>query len=313
MSFWHTTNPSAPISTAHPLVYADRLRIRHPGDSGFALGPHVDGGGVERWEPTGYGLGGVYDRIWAGDWKGYDPWDADARLPVQADLYNGAGACSMFRMFQGWLSMSTTGPGEGSLLVNPLLRPATAYFLLRPFFEARKGEQEGSGEEFLVPRNWTLRKEVGPELQGATPGCGQELTESLHPHLRLRDSMVHVPTVRPGDYVAWHCDTIHAVDQVHRGQSDSSVMYIPVCPMTKANVKYLVRQREAFLAGTPGPDFPGGKGEAEHVGRPGTEFLAEVGGTEGLRGMGLKRLVVGKDAGVGEKEVTEEANRILGY
>ena len=35
MSFWHSKHPAAPISTGHPVAYADRLRIRQPGDAGF--------------------------------------------------------------------------------------------------------------------------------------------------------------------------------------------------------------------------------------------------------------------------------------
>ncbi len=42
MSHWHSANKSAMISTKHPVSYADRLRIRQPGDAGFALGPHCD-------------------------------------------------------------------------------------------------------------------------------------------------------------------------------------------------------------------------------------------------------------------------------
>ena len=42
---------------------------------------------------------------------------------------------------------------------------------------------------------------------------------------------------------------IHAVDKFHAGETDSSVMYIPCCPLTEANAKYLVRQREAFADG----------------------------------------------------------------
>jgi hypothetical protein len=52
MSFWHPKDSSELISTEHPVSYADRLRIRQPGDAGFALGAHVDGGSVERWEPV---------------------------------------------------------------------------------------------------------------------------------------------------------------------------------------------------------------------------------------------------------------------
>ena len=94
--------------------------------------------------------------------------------------------------------------------------------------------------------------------------------------------MVHVPEVQPGDYVAWHCDTIHAVDQIHMGQNDSSVLYIPTCPLTELNAEYLRRQRAAFLEGTPAPDFPGGEGESRHIGRPSAEDVAKWNGVEGM-------------------------------
>lgn len=213
MSLWHTANPTTEISTFQPLTYADRVRIRQPGDAGFALGPHVDGGSVERWEPTGYGLGAVYDKIFQGNWEEYDPWESSCRIPVVSDLYEGGGACSMFRMFQGWLSMSKTGPGEGTLMVNPLLQLSTAYFLLRPFFvPVNQPKSLISGDysaEFLDADNWRLepRGEVTSDLQGASPGHAQELNQVLHPHLDLRRSMVHVPKISPGDYVAWHCDS----------------------------------------------------------------------------------------------------------
>lgn len=207
MSHWHSDDKSALISTSHPTAYADRLRIRQPGDAGFALGPHVDSGSCERWETNGYGKGGVYDAIWKGNWQGYDPWEASRRLPVVSDLYNGAGACSMFRMFQGWLSMSETNAGEGTLMVNPLLGKATAYFLLRPFFEPKKGPSEMPGSAFLDSNNWRMQEKPTPVLQGAVPSNCQELNNALHPHLDLEHTMVHVPLIKPGDYVAWHCDS----------------------------------------------------------------------------------------------------------
>lgn len=104
MEFWHSRDPNALVSSSHPTLYADRLRMRMPGDAKFALGPHVDGGSCERWEEEGYGKGGVYESIWKGQWEEYDPWESSKRLPVVSDLYQGVGACSMFRMFQGWLS-----------------------------------------------------------------------------------------------------------------------------------------------------------------------------------------------------------------
>ena len=102
--------------------------------------------------------------------------------------------------------MSTTGPGEGTLKVNPLLRKATAYFLLRPFFQPIRGSSD-TGLAFLDAENWQLEDQTTPVLQGAIPSNCQELDEALHPHLRLEDTMVHIPQVRPGDYVAWHCDS----------------------------------------------------------------------------------------------------------
>lgn len=212
MSHWYSADKSAGISTSHPVAYADRLRIRQPGDAGFALGPHIDGGSCERWEEDGYGKGGVYNDIFQGDWESYDPWESSCRLPVISDLYNGAGGCSMFRMFQGWLSMSTTGAGEGTLMVNPLFRKATAYVLLRPFFQPRRSQAD-IGSAFLDSNNWQPESETTSRLQGAIPSNCQELNDGLHPHLRLENTMVHVPEIRPGDYVAWHCDS---EQKIHR-------------------------------------------------------------------------------------------------
>lgn len=322
MEFWHSKDPNALVSGSHPTIYADRLRMRLPGDARFALGPHVDGGSCERWEPDGYGKGHVYDDIWKGNWEAYDPWESSSRLPVTSDLYQGVGACSMFRMFQGWLAMSNTGPFEGTLLVNPLLSRATAYFLLRPFFSPKTPIQNlpqnstaPFPETYLDPSNWRLDLSASNSwLQGATPGHGQELRHTLHPHLDLPNTMVHMPRVRPGDYVSWNCDTIHAVDAVHAGKTDSSVLYIPSCPLTVGNAAYLARQREAFLAGTPSPDFGGGKGESGHVGRPGVGDVGAVGGLEGLRAFGLEKWDAGAEGlGVGQRGVLERANEILGF
>ncbi|KAM0266142.1 hypothetical protein ACHAPA_007142 [Fusarium lateritium] len=303
---WHKSNPDSIISLDHPFSYADRLRIRQPGDASFALGPHIDGGSVERWEKEGYGRGGVYDRVLEGNYDEYDPWDASGRVDAVNNRYDGLGACSMFRMWQGWMSMSHTKPGEGTLLVNPLVKLSMAYVLLRPFFKAKEFSR---GREYLDEKNWEFMGEnMDSELQGATLGKGQELTDELHPHLELKRSMVHVPEIRPGDFVAWHCDTIHAVDKVHEGTTDSSVLYIPVCPVTEQNAEYMVRQRSAFKRGTPGPDFPGGAGESEHVGRPAEDVLDGP----GKKAMGLEGLAVEGSTG-GAREAVEKANALLGF
>ncbi|KAF1349441.1 DUF1479-domain-containing protein [Lizonia empirigonia] len=323
MSYWHSTNPHIPISTQHPISYADRLRMRLPGDAKFTLGPHVDGGSVERWDEKGYGLGKVYDSVWKGQWEDFDPWEASCRLPVKSDLHQGVGACSAFRMFQGWLSLSTCSAFEGTLLVNPLLAKATAYYLLRPFFSPKRGVEPGAqttseaitkSTDFLASDNWEMDSTPTPWVHGATPGHGQELSHLLHPHLELQKSMIHMPTVKPGDYVAWHCDTIHAVDKTHAGKTDSSVLYIPACPMTEDNANYLARQRENFVAGTPSPDFGGGIGESEHVGRVKAEDMQQLVGEDSCRAMGIQAWD-SDAAGLipGQRVILDRANKILGF
>lgn len=215
MSHWHSTetskvSSSAPplISISHPLAYADRLRIQQPDDTAIALGPHVDGGSCERWEPSGYGLGGVYDRIFEGRWEDYNPWEMTCRISIRSDLYNGAVSRSMYRMFQGWLAMSEIVGEEGHLKVCPMVREATAYMLLRPFFKPRRDVDDA---RYLDAENWTLEDPVSSALQGAVPAKCQEVNTRLHPHLGLEYSMVHMPRVRPGDYVAWHCDGIYSI------------------------------------------------------------------------------------------------------
>ncbi|KAL9617942.1 MAG: hypothetical protein Q9160_007308 [Pyrenula sp. 1 TL-2023] len=263
---WHSSDPLSQISTTHPLTYADRIRIRKPGDVKFTLGPHIDGGSLERWEDPEYSK--VYQSILNGRWEEYDAFDAKHRINANMDLYNGAGACSMFRFFQGWLSMTDTGPGEGTMRLCPLLRHATAYLILRPFFD---------------PLTSILG--LGATFPGSDPGACQEYNEETHPHLDLGTTMVSVPHVEPGDFVAWHCDTIHGVDKEHRGHGESSVLYIPTCPMTPRNIDSLMRQRTAAVRFSPPPDYPdaGGQGESGYVGAIDWEKLPE----DGLKAMGL--------------------------
>ncbi|KAH9906559.1 DUF1479-domain-containing protein [Xylariomycetidae sp. FL2044] len=305
MSVWHSSKDDALVSSNHPVAYADRFRVRTPGDTSLATGPHVDNGSVERWEPDGHGRAGTYAAIFQGRWEDYDPWDTSARLLATSDLYNSADSCSMFRMFQGWLSLSNIAPGCGSLLVLPMLQLSTAYLLLRPFFSPRFPPHRcPDAKTFLHPQNWNLNVSQTSVLHGAMPGYIQELSSALHPHLYLARTMVPVPHVAPGDYVLWHPDLVHATDPVHAGglmntppytppppvapTTDASVLYIPACPLTPTNALYLSRQRRAFLLGHSAPDFEnGGPGERDCLGRPGVQDVADAGGPEGLRSMGL--------------------------
>jgi hypothetical protein len=40
--------------------------------------------------------------------------------------------------------------------------------------------------------------------------------------MSLEKTMTSVPNVRPGDMVFWHCDLIHAVEEMHEGPGDSA-------------------------------------------------------------------------------------------
>lgn len=98
------------------------------------------------------------------------------------------------------------------------------------------------------------------------------------------------------------------------GKSDSSVMYIPVCPTTESNAEYLARQRETFLGSFPGPDFPGGKGESEHFGRPTVQYLSTNMQNEGLKAMGLEKLsTMDWEKTIRARKAVQKANEILGF
>lgn len=91
-------------------------------------------------------------------------------------------------------------------------------------------------------------------------------------------------------------------------------MYIPVCPVTEANARYVARQRDNFHAGVPAPDFPGGKGESEHSGRPTELYLKRHLKNEGLQAMGLEKLdTMGWEETVGGRNIVKRANALLGF
>lgn len=312
-AFSQTPPPELSVSLQNPLTYSDRLRIRLPGDSTFALGPHIDGGGVERWEdPTFRGCWSDILELKQGaiDWTSHDSWSlgpAAQRLGAKTDMYNGPGACSVFRPLQGWLSMSETKADEGTLRVLPLLTQSTAYIILRPFFKpVRPRSQFATQRDYLCADNWTFDLD-DPHFPGCTLGRNIELSNHTHPHLRLDDTMTSIPKVEPGDMALWHCDLVHAVEAQHRGApgKDSSVMYIPAIPLTRANFDYVRQQREAFEAGIPPSDFPGGEGESRHNGR-GTPV--DITSPIGRRAMALDAFATTSDMAEAERQLIELCN-----
>ncbi|KAK3300233.1 uncharacterized protein B0H64DRAFT_313784 [Chaetomium fimeti] len=338
MSVWQSKDENARVTTGFPISYADRMVLRrgYGLEDGFCA--RVDGGSVERWEPDGYGRAGTYKDIFQGQWEEYDPWESSTRLGVTSDLYHKAGACSIFRMFQGWLALDSIPPGPGSVQVCPHPRLATAYFLLRPFFSPQEGDQHHhqQQQEQQQQQPWTFNRPQNSILHGALPSYAQQITPSLHPHLQLDRSMLPVPHLEPGDYLVWHPDLIHAISPTAEGAAPTSptaYMYLPACPLTQTNALYLARQRKAFLQGHAGPDFDlvggggggggsgsggsiGGRGRSEEGGayvggRPGVGEVNEAGGEAGLRAMGLLAWDEEEADEDKEREVLAMANGIL--
>ncbi|KAI8877328.1 DUF1479-domain-containing protein [Backusella circina FSU 941] len=220
---WHATDDTI-IDLSKNLVYCDRLRIRSAGDASFALQEHIDSGSLERWQDPTYRK--CYTDIFNGNWENYDPYEATHRVNAKMDLYGSAGGCSVFRNFQGWVAMSHITPGGGTLRVCPLIKESTAYFMMKPLLRENLDKND---------------------YCGAFPGLSQYITATDHP--LIRDSMVSLPEMRPGDAIFWHCDQVHSVEHKNEMSTDSSVLYIPSVPMCSINSEYLAKQKEAFLEG----------------------------------------------------------------
>jgi hypothetical protein len=229
-------------------TYADRLRRRQPGDQTLGLSPHMDAGTVERWIDPGYQK--VYETIFAGDWRRYDPFDATHRLKT-LEIPSPA-VCSMFRTYQGWTALTRQGPRDGTLRLIPIAA-GIAYVLLR----ALQDDVEET------------------DLCGAAPG--RALGVSPEWHADLIAGLVSIPEVMPGDTVFWHTDICHAVADKHEGNEYASVIYIGSAPDCPKNRAYLPRQRDAFLAGRSAPDFAAMDFEVDFKGRATLADLTDLG------------------------------------
>jgi hypothetical protein len=76
--------------------------------------------------------------------------------------------------------------------------------------------------------------------------------------------------MEPGDAVFWHSDVVHAVEDEHKGQGYSNVIYIGATVGCAKNTAYLARQAPTFLEGRTPPDFAPDDFEVDFRGR-GTE------------------------------------------
>lgn len=266
-------------------------------DEEYTLPAHQDSGAIERWEDPMYRA--CYEKIFQGRWEEYDAWNADFRSNAKTDLYGTGESCSVFRSLQGWLSLSHTGTGEGTLRLVPNLKLSTAYLLLRPYFIL--DEQFDSS---------------APLFPGARPGSLQFFpTESLHPHLDLKRTMIGIPPVKPGDYVFWHCDLIHEVDKLHPGTRDSSVSYNACVPLCPYNVESLIGLRKSFQNVLPPDDFAKynhGELEAEHDDNGAK--VENILSLEGRRAMGFEKFDVDEEGiTTGQRRMRQYANEMLGF
>lgn len=236
------------------VTYADRVRRRVPGDTTLGLSPHMDAGTVERWIDPGYQA--VYERVFAGDWRAYDPFDGTHRL--ETEEIPSPAVASVFRTYQGWTALTRQGPSDGTLQLVPVVE-GISYVLLRAL-------QDDVAED---------------DLCGVAPGRALGVTEKWHPEMLA--AKISIPEVQPGDTVWWHTDICHAVADEHTGSEYASVIYIGSAPDCPKNRAYLPRQAKAFLEGRSAPDFAAMDFEVDFKGRAMINDLTDL----GRRQMGL--------------------------
>ncbi|PVU84905.1 hypothetical protein BB559_007315 [Furculomyces boomerangus] len=266
------------------LTYCDRLRIRKPNDESFVLREHIDGGSVERWEDSSYRK--CFSNILAGEWEKHDSYDVANRLDAKMQLYDAPGGCEMFRTFQGWLALSNSNSGCGSLRVCPLVKETTAAIIMRPLLQ-----------DILETSS----------MGGAYPGTQIDIDPVMLP--QVTDICVSIPDVSPGDAVFWHCDLVHAVDSKCLQSNDASVFYIPATPLCNINTSYVRRQRETFRLGLTPPDFPGNNAEKDFDDRAKPEDLSKL----GKLGMGFERIEPKHKLTKGAQAAVDKHNHVLNF
>ena len=210
----------------HELVYADRVRRREPGDSTLGLSPHCDAGSVERWIDKGYQA--VYEKIFADNFREYDPFDA-ANRNITKEIESPA-VSHVFRTFQGWVALTEQGPGDGTLQLIPIAK-SMAYILTRALLDDVDEK----------------------DLCGSMPARALSVNSKYH-SLLLR-GLVSIPKMNPGDTVWWHPDVVHAVEDHHTGKGYSNVVYVGSTPYCEKNLAYAKKQSQKFLEGKSPPDF----------------------------------------------------------
>jgi hypothetical protein len=105
------------------------------------------------------------------EWEKHDPFNGNARDEAVMDMHNAANACSFFRTFQGWLSLTDTAPGEGSLKVR---------CMVTFFFSFVLGSPVLVGRPTVLPRSFAVihRLACAPTGISAAAGVNRVLSAS---------------------------------------------------------------------------------------------------------------------------------------
>ncbi|OHW99261.1 DUF1479 domain-containing protein [Colletotrichum incanum] len=244
---WHDASGD---TSPEPLVYYDGVRDRPPKQEFLGLGPHIDAGSLCRWADKSYRE--FYANVFSGKPELHDCYNLGLRKDAEQELYPSIAHSSIFRSFQGWTALTRTAPNEGTLLAYPNVATVVSYVMLRPFFRPPDDPADA-----MDATKWSL-DDSSSWFPGTFKAESQRLSRSSHPHLRLEECLVHIPKMEPGDTVWWHADVCHAVDPVHQGVENASVVYIGACPKTPANKAYVKKQLEATRGGRPPPDYQEG-------------------------------------------------------
>jgi len=248
-SIWNVSSPTGDeFDPNHDYSYADRTRRRQPGDKTLGLSPHMDAGSYERWIDPAFQK--IYHSIFSGDWESYNPWLA--RYRTQTREFKSPAVCSMFRTFQGWTSLTTQGPSDGTLSVIPISN-SISFILMRALQDD-------------IPDDDLCEALPGKAL-GAIPKYHEEILEGL----------ISIPEVGPGDTVWWHPDIIHSLPQEHIGKDYANAIYIGASPKCLKNEYYARSQALSFLKGESPPDFAPENFEKNFIGRATLEDLTELG------------------------------------
>jgi hypothetical protein len=193
---WHDASTE---TSAEPLSYTDAARIRPSGQAFLGLGPHIDAGSFARWADPNYRK--VYDHIFSGSPELHDAYDLNLRKDANQYLYPSQAHSAVLRSFQGWTALTPTSAHCGTLMLYPNVSLCIAYLLLRPFFTPPIGTEA----EIMDATKWTFDQDSA-WFPGTFKEQSQLLSPSTHPHLRIKECLVHIPSMKAGDTVWWHTD-----------------------------------------------------------------------------------------------------------